>query len=152
METVSEKRDLMKPRKSQAVTWMQGSNVRWTYWRGVLIFKANVRDFYTRCLFSSFVKRLLKLSTMCESPLHGPLDYVPSNVTELRLTVLAAFFFWNGYWFRRFKCVTTSISLYCQVFVPRLIICLFRRTKAFIAGHVWACLQALPKPTNEASA
>ena len=93
METVSEKRDLMKPRKSQAVTWMQGSNARWTYRRGVLIFKANVRDFYTRCLFSSFVKRLLKLSTMCESPLHGPLDYVPSNVTELRLTVLAAFFF-----------------------------------------------------------
>ena len=27
-----------------------------------------------------------------------------------------------------------------------------RRTKASIAGHVWVCLLALPRPTNEAPA
>ena len=42
--------------------------------------------------FSSFVERLLKLSCMCESPLHGPLDPVRSNVAEVN-SVGYVFFF-----------------------------------------------------------
>ena len=87
---------------------------------------------------------------MCESPFHGPLDCV--DRTWLRLTVLGVYLKWilitqvqkSG----NYQHFSLQSSLCPQV----ELLVFVRRTKAAIAGHVWVCILALPRTTNNVPA